>query len=117
MKMWIRSLALAAATAVGTASLVAVSGTAVQGQVKAKVDPKVDLKAKADPVKPVEAKGAVVIAKDKGGKFRFQVRDADDKVVMQCVKGYDTEKDAVKAFEEALAIAKAFKPALEKDAK
>ena len=117
MKMWIRSLALAAATAVGTASLVAVSGTAVQGQVKAKVDPKVDPKAKADPVKPAEAKGAVVITKDKGGKFRFQVRDADDKVVMMCVKGYETDKDAIKAFEDALAIAKAFKPMVEKDAK
>ena len=116
--MWIRSLALAVATAVGTASLVAVSGTAVQGQVKAKVDPKVDPKVKpADPVKPAEAKGAVVVTKDKGGKFRFQVRDADDKVVMMCVKGYETEKDAIKAFEDALAIAKAFKPTLEKDAK
>lgn len=114
--MWIRSLALAAATAVGTASLVAVSGNAVQGQVKAKVDPKVDPKTK-DPVKPAEVKGSVVIKKDKQGKFRFQVHDVDDKVVMQCVKGFDTEKDAVKAFEDALAIAKAFKPVLEKDAK
>ena len=117
MKMWIRSLALVTATAVGTVSLVAVSGTAVQGQVKAKVDPKVDPKTKVDPPKPAEAKGAVVITKDKGGKFRFQVRDADDKVVMMCVKGYDTEKDAVKAFEDALAIAKVAKPALEKDSK
>ena len=117
MKMWIRSLALAAATAVGTASLVAVSGTAVQGQVKAKVDPKVDPKTKADPVKPAEVKGSVVIKKDKQGEFRFQVKNADDKVVMQCVKGYDTEKDAIKAFEDALAIAKAFKPVVEKDAK
>ena len=114
MKKWIRSIALATAVAVGTANLVTVSGTAVHGQVKAKETPKTK---PADPVKPAEVKGAVVIIKDKGGKFRFQVRDGDDKVVMQCVKGYDTEKDAVKAFEEAVAIAKAFKPVVEKDSK
>jgi uncharacterized protein YegP (UPF0339 family) len=116
VKKWIRSLALAAAVAAGTASLVTVSGTPVQGQVKDKLKEQPKVKP-ADPAKPAEVKGAVVITKDKGGKFRFQVRDGEDKVIMQCVKGYDTEKDAVKAFEDALAIAKAFKPALEKDGK
>ena len=107
MKKWIRGLTLAVVVAVGTASIVAVGGTAVQGQVKSKADPK----AKA------EAKGSVVITKDKGGKFRFQVRDGENKVVMMCVKGYATEKDAISAFEEALAIAKAAKPVMEKEGK
>ncbi len=99
MKKWIRSLTLAVVAAVGTASVVSVSGPALQGQVKEKA----------------EAKGSVVITKDKGGKFRFQVRDGDNKVVMMCVKGYVTEKDAIAAFEEALAIAKVAKPMVEKD--
>lgn len=117
MSKWIRSLALAAAVAVGTAGLVTVSSTVAQGQgkdTKTKTpEQKGDPKTKVDP-KPAEVKGSVVITKDKQSKFRFQVRDGDDKVVMQCVKGYETEKDAIDAFNAALAIAKVAKPTVEK---
>jgi len=111
VKKWIRSLALAATVAFGTAGVVTLSGTPAHGQVKAKQDPKT----KADPKAKAEPKGSVAITKDKGGKFRFQVRDGDGKVLMMCVKGYITEKDAVAAFEEALAIAKSAKPTVEKE--
>jgi len=117
VKKWIRSLALATTVAFGTAGVVTLSGTPAQGQVKAKADPKADPKTKAEPKTKVEAKGSVAITKDKGGKFRFQVRDAGNKVLMMCVKGYETEKDAIAAFEEALAIAKSAKPTLEKGGK
>lgn len=115
MSKWIRSLALAAAVAVGTAGLVTVSGTTARGQGKdTKAAKQPDPKTKVDP-KPADApKGSVVITKDKGGKFRFQVKDGEDKVVMMCVKGYDTEKDAIDAFNAALAIAKVAKPTVEK---
>lgn len=112
MSKWIRSLVLATAVAVGTAGLVTVSGTVAHGQGKDKTK-QPDPKTKVDP-KPAEVKGSVVITKDKQSKFRFQVRDGDDKVVMQCVKGYDTEKDAIDAFNAALAIAKVAKPTVEK---
>jgi uncharacterized protein YegP (UPF0339 family) len=115
MTKWIRSLVLATAVAVGTAGLVTLGGTAAHGQ--GKDVKKAEDKGKTKAPEKAEAKGSVVITKDKQGKFRFQVRDGDDKVVMQCVKGYETEKDAVKAFEDALAIAKVAKPALEKDGK
>ena len=114
---WIRSLALAATVAIGTAGLVTVSGTAAQGQGKDTKTKQPETKPKPPEPKPAEAKGSVVITKDKQGKFRFQVRDGDDKVVMQCVKGYDTEKDATDAFNAALAIAKVAKPVLEKAGK
>ena len=111
MKKWIRSLALAATVAFGTAGVVTLSGTPAHGQVKAKQDPKT----KADPKAKAEAKGSVVITKDKQGKFRFQVKNDAGKTVMQSVVGYISEKDAVAAFEEALAIAKSAKPTVEKE--
>jgi len=49
-----------------------------------------------EPVKPVAADGKVVIIKDKSGKFRFYVKDAEDKTLAMSTVGYETAAEAQK---------------------
>ena len=109
MKKFVRSLLAAAAFAAGTGALVVTAPSPAEAQTKAdpKGTPKVDPKGKAaDPkVEPkTTAKGTVVIKPGKDGKFRFFVRDEDDKTLMQSSTGYVTEEDAQKMLDAAKAI-------------
>ncbi len=103
MKMWLRTLALAA-------GLLAVGGTLARSQEKDA--PKADPKAKTDPVKSPAAKGTVAVFEDRNGMFRFRVCDADERVVMQCVEGL--AKIESMQYEAAVAEAKAALGAAEK---
>lgn len=82
-----------------------------------KIDPKDDPKSKAkgvDPKPPVSVKGSVVIKPGKDGKFRFFVRDENDKSLVQSSTGYATEDDAKKMIETVKAILAASKLTSEK---
>lgn len=124
MKKFVRSLLVASAFAAGAGALVITAPTAAVAQVTKdnpkgtpKVDPKDDPKSKTkgvDPKASVAVKGSVVIKPGKDGKFRFFVRDEDDKSLMQSSTGYATEDDAKKMLETVKAILAASKVTSEK---
>ena len=120
MKKLVRSLLVASAFAAGAGALVITAPTAAVAQVtkdNPKGTPKEDPKSKAkggDPKAPVAVKGSVVIKPGKDGKFRFFVRDEDDKSLMQSSTGYATEDDAKKMLETVKAILAASKVTSEK---
>ena len=58
--------------------------------------------------------GSVVIKPGKDGKFRFFVRDEDDKSLMQSSTGYATEDEAKKMLDTVKAILAASKVTSEK---
>lgn len=121
MKKFVRSLLVAGAFATGAGALVVIAPSPAvaqitKGDTKAppKVDPKpADPKTKADPPKAA-VKGSVVIKPGKDGKFRFFVRDEDDKSLMQSSTGYATEDEAKKMLETVKAILAASKVSSEK---
>jgi uncharacterized protein YegP (UPF0339 family) len=93
MKKWLAGAVLA--TGLGVLSF---PTDGVWAQAKKTEDKKmVDKKA------TTSAGGSVTINEGKDGKFRFQVRNADDKFI--CLSGaYATEKDAIAAVEELKAV-------------
>ena len=118
MKKFVRSLLVASAFAAG--ALVVTAPTAAVAQVtkdNPKATPKEDPKAKSktgDPKPPVAVKGSVVIKPGKDGKFRFFVRDEDDKSLMQSSTGYATEDEAKRMLDTVKAILAASKVTSEK---
>ena len=119
MKKFVRSLVVATAFATGAGALVVTAPSLAVAQVakeapKPKAPPKVDPKAnpKADP--KVAVKGSVVVKADKQGKFRFFVRDEDDKTLMQSSTGYASEEEAKKMLDTVKAILAGSKVTTEK---
>lgn len=81
--------------------------------------PKKDDTKKEDPKKPTDpksaTKGTVTIKPDAKGKYRILVKDADGKgMLMTAGGGYDTEKEAREAVEEAKGILSSAKVTVEK---
>lgn len=109
MKKFVRSLLVASCFAAGAGALIVSTPTDAIGQVtKEKAKP-------ADPkAPPAAAKGSVVIKPGKDGKFRFFVRDEDDKSLMQSSTGYATEDEAKKMLDNVKAILAASKVTSEK---
>ena len=117
MKKLVRSLIVASCFAAGAGALIVTTPTDAIGQVTKEAPKAKELqKAKpADPkAPPVAAKGSVVIKPGKDGKFRFFVRDEDDKSLMQSSTGYATEDDAKKMLDNVKAILAASKVTSEK---
>lgn len=84
-----RSLVLAG----GMFALVVAGGSAV-----APAQDKKDVKKDAKAEKDIKA-GTVEVYKDKGGDFRFRVKDADGKVIAIPPKGYNSKEECVKALD------------------
>lgn len=115
MKKFVRTLLVAGCFAAGAGALLVTAPTDAIGQVTKEV-PKAKAKDAAKPVdpKPTAGKGSVVIKPGKDGKFRFFVRDENDKSLMQSSTGYATEEDAKKMLESVKAILAASKVSSEK---
>lgn len=113
MRKWIGFAALMMGLAV-----VSFPGASVDAQEK-KVDPKkVDAKkvdAKKGDAKKPAALGTVEITKDKSGKFRFRITDADDKVIAQPPKGYETKEEVIALLEQIKKTLNEVKPTDAKD--
>ena len=111
MKKFVHSLVVATCFAAGAGALLVTAPTDAIGQVnkEAKEVPKAKEKAKPVDPKPTAAKGSIVIKPGKDGKFRFFVRDENDKSLMQSSTGYATEEDAKKMLENVKAIIAASK--------
>ena len=115
MKKWLRSTALAAVLATGFGSLAFVGTESAMAQgaktptpgTKPAEPPKVAPKA-------ADAKGKVVYAKDKQGKYRVKVLDADGKTLMMSPVGYEKVEDALKLVDEVKALINSKKPEEEK---
>ncbi len=79
-----------------------------------KKDAKKDLGKKDVPKKAAEL-GTVEVTKDKQGKFRFRITDADDKVIAQPPKGYATKEEVLALLEQIKETLNKVKPTDAKD--
>jgi uncharacterized protein YegP (UPF0339 family) len=69
-------------------------------------DTEADVKKAIGEVKALVGKSdGIQFAKDRGGKFRFSVKDGTGKTLAMCTRGYETEADAKKVAEEVKALA------------
>ena len=94
----LRTLALSGVLAASAAGVVSLAPETAFGQAAKNPAPQPPAKGTA-PVKPGAADGKVVIIKDKTGKFRFYVKDADDKTLAMSTVGYETAAEAQKMIE------------------
>jgi uncharacterized protein YegP (UPF0339 family) len=97
----LRTLALSGVLAASAAGVVSLAPETAFGQ--AAKTPAPGAKG-TTPAKPTAAEGKVLITKDKQGKFRFQIRDGEDKTLAQSVKGYETVKEATETLEAVKAL-------------
>jgi uncharacterized protein len=110
MRQWIGFAALLAGLAVFAVPVLA------PADAQDKKDVKKDAK-KGEPKKG-EAKataGTVEIYKDKGGDYRFRIKDGDGKVIAMSPKGYAEKEDVVKLLDQIKATLNKVKPVEAKD--
>lgn len=103
MTKYLRGLALAMAMAAMTTT--ALSVTSLDSIAQEKGKEKEVKKGKEDPKVVAKKAGKIEVKKGKDDKFRFTVRDADNKYLAGS-GAFETKEEAIKAIEEFKAIVK-----------
>lgn len=107
MKKLLAAVALTGLFAAGTLTVIAQAPKKEDAKPTAKAEPKADPKA--------ASKGTITIKPDAKGRYRLLVKDADGKgFLMTAGNGFETEKAAREAIEEAKAIFSSGKVVVEK---
>lgn len=106
MKKLLTAVALTGLFAAGTFTVIAQAPKKEDAKPTAKAEPKADPKA---------SKGTITIKPDAKGRYRLLVKDADGKsFLMTAGNGFETEKEAREAIEEAKGIFSGGKVVVEK---
>ena len=112
MKKWIRSAAVSAALVTGFSGLAFIGGD--QALAQGAKTPATKAAAPTAKAPEVKAEGKVVYSKDKQGKYRFKVLNAEGKTLAMSTVGYEKLEDALKVIDEVKALINSKKPEEEK---